>query len=129
MSTLSLAGDIEQTYLVKLSEAWPNTDEPTKQDYVRRTEKFCEQLAAWKGDSISSVDGHQFSDLIFTKLGGEKNCDPQNILNNCKELRMACSSSIIATWALNPTPIGRPPVLFQGNEDAQPDWRRRISGG
>ncbi|KAK7398313.1 hypothetical protein QQX98_012314 [Neonectria punicea] len=85
-----------------LSEAWPNMDEPIKQDYVRRIANICEQLAAWKGDSISGVDAHQLSDLFFTKLGGEKNCDPQNILNNCKELGMDCSSFVFYHCDLGP---------------------------
>lgn len=51
---------------------------------------------------ISGVDAHQLSDLFFTKLGGEKNCDAQNIPGNCKELGMDCSSlsSITATCVL-----------------------------
>ncbi|POR37709.1 Uncharacterized protein TPAR_02087 [Tolypocladium paradoxum] len=85
-----------------LSEAWPNMDEPTKQDHVRRIANVCEELAAWKGDSISGVDGHQVSDLFFTKLGWEKNCDPQHLVNNCKEMGMDCSSFVFYHCDLGP---------------------------
>ncbi|KJZ79247.1 hypothetical protein HIM_01398 [Hirsutella minnesotensis 3608] len=141
-----------------VSEAWPDMDEPTKQYYVRRTANICEQLAAWKGDSISGVDGHQLSDLFFTKLEQENNCDPQNILSNCQELGMDCSSFVFyhcdlgpGNIIVNPTEgsIGildwetagfvprewvRTKFCFSSgmdlpvdDEDARPDWRRRVS--
>lgn len=141
-----------------LAEAWPEMDENTKQHYVCRIATICEQLAAWEGDSISGVDGRQLSDLFFTKLGAEKNCDAQHILNNCKELGMDCTSFVFYHCDLGPgniiadltkDSIGildwetagfvprewiRTKFCFSSgmdlpieDEDARPDWRRRVS--
>jgi len=83
-----------------LAEAWPNMDEPTKQDCVDRIATICEQVAAWKGNSVNGVNGNHLSDLFFTKCGAKKNCNPQNIVNNCEELGMDCSSFVfyLAIW-------------------------------
>ena len=141
-----------------LAEAWPGMDENAKQGYVHRITAICKQLAAWEGDSISGVDGGQVPDLFITKLGAEKNCDAQNLRNNCMEMGMDCSSFVFYHCDLGPGNIIVDPTtcsigildwetagfvprewirtkfcfssgmdLPVEDEDAQPDWRRRVS--
>jgi len=140
-----------------LGEAWPNMDEPTKEAYVDRIVTACKQLALWNSDSISGVDGCQLSDLFLTKLGAVKNCDSRNLLENCRELGMDCSSFVFYHCDLGPgniivDPDGSMGVLdwetagfvpkewirtkfcFSSgmdlplaNEDKRVDWRRRVS--
>lgn len=42
-----------------LDEAWPNLDEQMCESYIGKVADICNHLAAWKGDTISGVDGHQ----------------------------------------------------------------------
>ncbi|KAI1411061.1 kinase-like protein [Hypoxylon sp. FL1857] len=124
-----------------LGEVWPRLDEAAKQD---------------TSDAISGVDGHQVSDLFLTKPDAEENCDPQILLNNCKEVGMDCSSFVFYHCDLGPGNIivneisigiidwetaGFVPVewirtkfrisggldLPVEDEDARTDWRRRVS--
>jgi aminoglycoside phosphotransferase len=85
-----------------LAEAWPYMDEQAKQRSVTFISAVCVQLAAWKGENINGVDGHHLSDPFFTRLGAEKNCDPQNLLKNCQKLGMDCSSFVFYHCDLGP---------------------------
>lgn len=84
-----------------LGEAWPGMDERTKQHYVDRIATICEQLAVLKGDSITGVDGHHISDLWLSGFG-ENDCDPQHLVNNCKDVGMDCSSFVFYHCDLGP---------------------------
>jgi aminoglycoside phosphotransferase len=85
-----------------LAEAWAQMDEMAKQYYAHRVASICQDLAAWKGQSMTGVDGQHLSDLFFNKLGVEKNCDPQNLLRNCRQLGMDCSSFVFYHCDLGP---------------------------
>lgn len=74
-----------------LAEAWPTLDEEAKQRYARRIANICDKLMAWQGTSISGVDGGQLSDLFLTRRL-DKDCDPQQLRQNCDELDMDCTS-------------------------------------
>lgn len=75
-----------------LGEAWPHVDETMKQHYVSRIAEICQELAVWRAHHISGIDGQYLSDHYLTRFGLPKDCSPQNLLSNCKDLGMDCSS-------------------------------------
>ena len=77
-----------------LIEAWPHMDETIKQYYVSRIAEICQEMAMWRAHHISGVDGQYLSDqfLSHTRLGSPIDCSPQNLLSNCKDLGMDCST-------------------------------------
>ncbi|KAH7333444.1 hypothetical protein BKA65DRAFT_460222 [Rhexocercosporidium sp. MPI-PUGE-AT-0058] len=83
-------------------EAWPNMDEAMKQHYVSRVGNICKQGAVWQADNISGVDGQYLSDRFLTRFGLPKDCSPRNLLNNCKDLGMDCSTFIFYHCDLGP---------------------------
>ncbi|KAI1496124.1 kinase-like domain-containing protein [Biscogniauxia marginata] len=85
-----------------LSEAWPNIDEAIKQHYVSRVANICKELAIWQADGISGVDGQHLSDHFLTRLGLPNDCSPRNLLNNCEELGMDCSTCCFYHCDLGP---------------------------
>ena len=131
-------------------------DEPTKQFFVDCIATICESLAAWTGDKISGVDGHQLSDLFLTKRGSE-DCSNENLLRNCQEQGMDCSSLVFYHCDLGPGNIITSPGGSVGiidwetagfvpkewvrtkfrissgmdipaeDEKARTDWRRRVA--
>ncbi|KAF7871875.1 hypothetical protein EAF04_003982 [Stromatinia cepivora] len=85
-----------------LTEAWPNIDEAMKQHYVSRVAGICKELAVWQGDGISGVDGQHLSDRFLTRLQLPNDCSPENLLNNCKEVEMDCSTFVFYHCDLGP---------------------------
>lgn len=85
-----------------LIKAWPNMNEEVKQHYVSRVADICNELAVWQADSISGVDGQYLSDRFLTRFALPKDCSPQNLLNNCKDLGMDCSIFIFYHCDLGP---------------------------
>ncbi|KAI5865297.1 kinase-like protein [Durotheca rogersii] len=139
-----------------LAEVWPGLDDTARQNYAHRVAITCQELATWKSNAISGVDGRELPDTFLNKLKAEKNCDPQHLLNNCRELGMDCSSFVFYHCDLGPGNIianqdsvgiidwetaGFVPVewirtkfcissgmdLPVGDEDARSDWRRLVS--
>ncbi|KAI0202323.1 hypothetical protein F4808DRAFT_468463 [Astrocystis sublimbata] len=74
-----------------LYDSWHEMEETVRQECISRIAKICMELASWEGDSISGVDGKQLADRYFIK-SREMNFDPDNLLKNCKEVGMNCSS-------------------------------------
>lgn len=138
-----------------LIETWPNIDEAMKQHYVSRIADICKELAVWQADSISGVDGQHLSDQYLTRSGLPNDTRPQNLLNNCKELGMDCSTFVFYHCDLGPGNIivsgrsigiidwetaGFVPKEWIGtkfrvssgmdlpnsDQDARVDWRRRV---
>jgi len=138
-----------------LIEAWPNMDEAMKQHYVSRVANICKELAVWQADGISGVDGQHLSDRFLTRLGLPKDCSPRNLLNNCKDLGMDCSTfvfyhcdlgpgNIIVTegsigiidwetagfvpkeWIRTKFCVSSGMDLPGGDQDSRVDWRRRV---
>ncbi|ESZ99489.1 hypothetical protein SBOR_0054 [Sclerotinia borealis F-4128] len=93
-----------------LNEAWPNIGETMKQHYVSRVADICKELAVWQSDGISGVDGQHLSDRFLTRLQLHKDCSPQNLLNNCKDLEMDCSTFVFYHCDLGPGNIIVNPV-------------------
>ena len=85
-----------------LIEAWTNMDDAMKQHYVSRVVKICKELAVWQADCISGVDGQHLSDEFLTRKGLPKDFSPRNLLINCKDLGMDCSSFIFYHCDLGP---------------------------
>ncbi|KAK0628273.1 kinase-like domain-containing protein [Bombardia bombarda] len=85
-----------------LAEAWPSMDEGMKEYYVSRVAGICRDLAAWTGGSVCGVDGRNLSDLYLTPLHGIEDMSPQNLLGNCAELGMDCSSFLFYHCDLGP---------------------------
>ncbi|GAB1208449.1 hypothetical protein APSETT445_007198 [Aspergillus pseudonomiae] len=57
-----------------LEEACPTLDETLCQYYISKVADVCNTLAAWKGDSISGVDGHQLLERYLVR-GNSKMAD------------------------------------------------------
>ncbi|MCJ1395219.1 hypothetical protein MMC18_008102 [Xylographa bjoerkii] len=85
-----------------LIEAWPNMDEAMKQHYVLRVVDICKEMAVWQADSISGVDGQYLSDRFLTRFGLPEDCSPRNLLDNCKDLGMDCSTFLFYHCDLGP---------------------------
>ena len=77
-------------------------EEEMKQYYVSRVENICKELAVWKADSISGVDGQYLSDGFLTRKGLPKDFSPRNLPINCKDLGMDCSTFIFYHCDLGP---------------------------
>ena len=88
-----------------LEEAWPNMDETLRQYYIGKVANVCNHLAAWKGDIIGGVDGHQLLERYLVK-GNSKMADalsPQQLLKNCTEMSMDVSTLVFYHCDLGPT--------------------------
>lgn len=85
-----------------LAEAWHSMDESMKEYCVSRVAGICRDLAAWKGGNVSGVDGRNLSDLYLTPLHGVEDMSPQNLLGNCAQLGMDCSSFLFYHCDLGP---------------------------
>lgn len=88
-----------------LEEAWPDMDETLRQYYIRKVADICNHLAAWKGDTISGVDGQQLLERYLIK-GNSKSADalsPQQLLKNCTEMSMDISTFVFYHCDLGPT--------------------------
>lgn len=77
-------------------------DEAMKQHYVSRVADISKELAVWQADSISGVDGRYLSDYFLTRLGLPNDCSTRNLLNNCKDLGMDCSTCYFYHCDLGP---------------------------
>lgn len=120
-----------------LAVLWPTMDETARQGCVDRVAAICQSLTAWKGDRISGVDGGQLSDFYMTK--NELNdCSTQNLLRNCQELGMDCSSFVFYHSDLGPEnvlvgPQGSVSIIVWETAGFVPsEWVRtkfRLSGG
>ncbi|TAQ90813.1 hypothetical protein B7494_g884 [Chlorociboria aeruginascens] len=88
-----------------LNDAWFKMDETQKQQCVSQVTNICKELAVWQADEISGVDGQYLSDRFLTRLGWPKDCDPQNLINNCKDLGMDCSILMFYHCNLGPENI------------------------
>ena len=66
---------------------------------------ICERLAKWKGGSIGGADGAQLSDVLLDMIGLEKNCDPEHLLANCRDIGTDCSSFHFYHCDLGPSNI------------------------
>jgi hypothetical protein len=85
-----------------LSEAWPSMDESTKEYYVSRVAGICTELSTWTGDGIHGVDGRNLSDLYLTPLHGVEDMSPRNLVDNCVDIGMDCSSFVFYHCDLGP---------------------------
>ncbi|CAI7571786.1 unnamed protein product [Penicillium glandicola] len=90
-----------------LHEAWPNMDENLRQYYIGKVADVCNRLAAWKGDIISGVDGHQLLERYLLK-GNSKMTGalaPQQLLKNCTDMSMDVSTLVFYHCDLGPTNV------------------------
>ncbi|KAJ5623595.1 hypothetical protein N7490_012200 [Penicillium lividum] len=88
-----------------LHEAWPSMDQNRRQYYIDKVADVCEYLAAWKGYTISGVDGQQLLERYLLK-GNSKMADalaPQQLLKNCTEMSMDVSKLVFYHCDLGPT--------------------------
>lgn len=88
-----------------LHEAWPSMDDTLRQHYIRKVADVCDRLTAWKGNTISGVDGHQLLERYFLK-GNSKMADnlaPEQLMKNCAEMSMDVSTLVFYHCGLGPT--------------------------
>lgn len=78
-----------------LDEAWPTLDETLRQHYISKVADICDRLAAWKGHTISGVDGPQLLERYLVKVNGKMPdaLSPQQLLGNCTEMCMDASTA------------------------------------
>ena len=74
-----------------LGTAWATMPETVKTNYVFRVANICKELAAWQGETISGVDGQNLSDHFLTKSGLGRDCSPEILLQNCREMGLECT--------------------------------------
>ncbi|CRL27480.1 Protein kinase-like domain [Penicillium camemberti] len=88
-----------------LDKAWPDMDEYLRQYYIGKVADVCNDLAVWKGDTISGVDGHQLLERYLVR-GNNKMADalsPSQLLKNCTEMSMDVSTLVFYHCDLGPT--------------------------
>lgn len=119
-----------------LAVLWPAMDETARQGCVGRVAAICQSLTAWGGDRISGVDGRQLSDFYMAK-SETNDCSTQDLLRNCQELGMDCSSFVFYHCDLGPEnvlvgPQGSVSIIDWGTAGFVPrEWVRtkfRLSG-
>lgn len=88
-----------------LEEAWPNMDEILRQYYIGKVADVCNYLAAWRGDIISGVDGHQLLECYLIKFNSKMAdaLSPQQLLKNCTDMSMDVSTLVFYHCDLGPT--------------------------
>ncbi|KAK4043718.1 hypothetical protein C8A01DRAFT_43470 [Parachaetomium inaequale] len=91
-----------------LDDVWPDLDETLRQHYIAKVADVCDRLAAWKGDIIGGVDGHQLLERYLVKgnSSSSKTADalsPQQLLENCTEMAMDVSALVFYHCDLGPT--------------------------
>lgn len=80
-------------------------DDTLRQHYIRKVADVCDRLTAWKGNTISGVDGHQLLERYFLK-GNSKMADnlaPEQLMKNCAEMSMDVSTLVFYHCDLGPT--------------------------
>ncbi|KAI0518403.1 kinase-like domain-containing protein [Xylaria bambusicola] len=85
-----------------LNELWYDMNEPLRQECIRRVARICTELAAWKGKAISGVDGKHLTEYYFARAEGGYDFSSDNLLKNCKEIGMDCSSFVFYHCDLGP---------------------------
>lgn len=88
-----------------LDEAWPNLDETLREYYIGKVADICNRLAAWKGDIIGGVDGHELLERYLVE-GNGKMADAlssQPLLKNCTQMSMDVSTLVFYHCDLGPT--------------------------
>ena len=71
-------------------------DDTLRQYYIRKVADVCDRLAAWKGNTISGVDGHQLLERYLIK-DNSRMADalaPEQLLKNCAEMSMDVSTLV-----------------------------------
>lgn len=89
----------------RLHEAWPSMDDTLRQHYIHKVADVCDRLAAWKGNTISGVDGHQLLERYLIK-DNSRMADalaPEQLLKNCAQMSMDVSSLVFYHCDLGPT--------------------------
>ncbi|KAI1160235.1 hypothetical protein F5B18DRAFT_663953 [Nemania serpens] len=109
-----------------LNDAWDEMDDTTRQECVSRIASICMELTTWEGDIIGGVDGKQLTNQYLLKSSAEMNFNPCNLLKNCKEMGMDCSS---LEWVRTKFRCSSGLDLSEraGGNTPRTDWRRRVS--
>lgn len=71
-------------------------DDTLRQYYIRKVADVCDRLVAWKGNTISGVDGCQLLERYLLK-GNSRMADalaPEQLLKNCAEMSMDVSTLV-----------------------------------
>ncbi|TRX91279.1 hypothetical protein FHL15_007884 [Xylaria flabelliformis] len=85
-----------------LNETWNEMEETARQECVSRIAKICMELATWEGELIGGVDGKQLTDLYLLKSSAKIDFNPDQLLKNCEEIGMDCSSLVFYHCDLGP---------------------------
>ncbi|KAK3986411.1 kinase-like domain-containing protein [Cladorrhinum sp. PSN332] len=78
-----------------LAEAWPTMDETLRQYYIGRVAEICKEMAKWKGDAISGVDGRELADAILARNDTPDSFAPKRLLEHCAKMGMDTSSKFV----------------------------------
>ncbi|KAK4893950.1 hypothetical protein LTR27_007756 [Elasticomyces elasticus] len=85
---------------VILDEAWDEMDERMKEQCVSQVVNICGELASWRGESVSGVDGNYLSELYLSGKDGAS--DPDSLMEVCRAVNMDCTSLVFYHCDLGP---------------------------
>lgn len=101
-----------------LTKAWPKMDEAKRVGCVERVVGICNELAEEQADYIGGVDRKQLPDSLLIKLGKKKDFSHENLLKNCVELGLDCSTFVFFHCDLGPGNI----IIDQDDSIGVIDW-------
>lgn len=70
-------------------------DETLRQYYIGRVAEICKEMAEWKGDAISGVDGRELADAILARNDNPESFAPKRLLEHCARMGMDTSSKFV----------------------------------
>jgi len=87
-----------------LNRVWPQIDEMKKTWCISQISLFCSTLSARKFTYIGGVDGGYLPEHFLADRGdaSDDGFSPDKLLQNCKNLGMDCSSSVLYHTDLGP---------------------------
>jgi hypothetical protein len=89
-----------------LADAWPTMDKALRRYYVGRVAQVCKEMAEWKGDAISGVDGGELAGAVLARNDTPESFSPQRLLEHCAGMGMDTSSGFVFYHSdLGPTNI------------------------
>ena len=83
-----------------LNEVWYQMDETMQQHCISRITEICEEMAVWRGDSMSGIDGGFLSEYYLRGRSWE--LTPASLLDTCQALGMDCSTLVFYHTDLGP---------------------------
>lgn len=90
-----------------LDSVWPQLSAREREECIDRISLFCNALSTKKANYIGGVDGRDLPESFLASKGDDRNdrFSHEKLLQNCKDLNMDCSKSLLCHCDLAPSNI------------------------